>query len=356
MKGLLLAGGSGTRLRPLTFTGNKHTLPIANKPMILYGVEQLRQAGVEEIGVILGPIKEGMVDILGDGSKYGVKITYIQQPDPMGLAHAVLISEDYLKDEPFVMYLGDNLLKQPVRNFVRYFEEEKADAVIGVTHVKDPSSYGVVVFNEDGTINRLAEKPKEPISNWALIGVYIFNQKVFQAVKKIRPSWRGELEITDAIQVLLNDKAKVRVQKVEGWWKDSGNFADLLEANRLVLDDLKPQALGIVEDDSSVKGRVSLESGSVVRKRASIMGPSILGKDSRLEEGVYVGPYTSIGNNVTVKRGEVENSIVMDGCIIDTDERITESIIGPNSAIVSRNDGRPRGKKLIIGERSIVEF
>ncbi|MCJ7770308.1 sugar phosphate nucleotidyltransferase, partial [Candidatus Bathyarchaeota archaeon] len=171
MKGLLLAGGSGTRLRPLTFTGNKHTLPIANKPMILYGVEQLRQAGVEEIGVILGPIKEGMVDILGDGSKYGVKITYIQQPDPMGLAHAVLISEDYLKDEPFVMYLGDNLLKQPVRNFVSYFEEEKADAVIGVTHVKDPSSYGVVVFNEDGTINRLVEKPKEPISNWALIGV-----------------------------------------------------------------------------------------------------------------------------------------------------------------------------------------
>jgi glucose-1-phosphate thymidylyltransferase len=254
------------------------------------------------------------------------------------------------------MYLGDNLLKQPVRNFVSYFEEEKADAVIGVTHVKDPSSYGVVVFNEDGTINRLVEKPKEPISNWALIGFYIFNQTVFQAVKKIQPSWRGELEITDAIQILLNDKANVKVLRVEGWWKDSGNFADLLEANRLVLDDLKPQALGVVEDDSSVRGRVSLESGSVVRKGANIMGPSILGKDSRLEKGVYVGPYTSIGNNVTVRRGEIENSIVMDGCTIDTDERITESLIGPNSAIVSRNDGRPRGKKLIIGERSIVEF
>lgn len=356
MKGLLLAGGSGTRLRPLTFTGNKHTLPIANKPMILYGLEQLRQAGVEEIGVILGPIKEGMVDILGDGSKYGVKITYIQQPEPMGLAHAVLISEDYLKDEPFVMYLGDNLLKQPVRNFVRYFENEKADAVIGVTHVKDPSSYGVVVFNEDGTIDRLIEKPKEPISNWALIGVYIFNQRVFQAVKKIKPSWRGELEITDAIQVLLKEKANVKVQKVEGWWKDSGNFADLLEANRLVLDDLRPQTLGSVEDDNSVRGRVCLEPRSLVKKGANIMGPSILGKDSRLEEGVYVGPYTSIGNNVTVLRGEIENSIVMDGCIIDTDERITDSIIGPNSVVISRTDGRPRGKKLIVGERSIVEF
>ena len=356
MKGLLLAGGSGTRLRPLTFTGNKHTLPIANKPMILYGLEQLKQAGITEIGVILGPIKEGMVDILGDGSKYGVKITYIQQPEPKGLAHAVLISEEYLKDEPFVMYLGDNLLKQPVKNFVDYFEDKKADAVIGVTQVKDPSNYGVVVFNKDNTIDKLVEKPKEPISNWALIGVYIFNQKVFKAVKKIKPSWRNELEITDAIQTMLNDGADVKVQKVEGWWKDSGNFSDLLEANRLVLDDLKREILGDVEDDSSVVGRVSVGRSSVVERGACIRGPSILGEESRLHDGVYVGPYTSIGNRVVVKRGEIENSIVLDGCLIDTDERIVDSLIGPNTTIVSRSNGGPRGKKLIVGERSTVEL
>ncbi|MCJ7631544.1 glucose-1-phosphate thymidylyltransferase [Candidatus Bathyarchaeota archaeon] len=356
MKGLLLAGGSGTRLRPLTFTGNKHALPIANKPMILYGLEQLKGAGIKEIGVILGPIKEGMLDILGDGSKYGVKITYIEQPEPRGLAHAVLISEDYLGDEPFVMYLGDNLLRQPVRNFVTFYDDEKADCVIGATEVKNPEQYGVIVFRKDGAIERLVEKPREPISNWALIGVYIFNHKIFHAVKKIRPSWRGELEITDAIQALLSDGATVKVQKVDGWWKDTGSVGDLLEANRLILDDLKPERYGSVDDGANIHGRVSLGRNSSVSKGARIMGPSILGNDTSLAEGVYVGPYTSIGNNVAIKRGEVENSIIMDGCVIDTDERIVDSLIGPSSLITSKTNARPRGKRLVVGERSTVEF
>lgn len=356
MKGLLLAGGSGTRLRPLTFTGNKHTLPIANKPMILYGLEQLKGAGIKEIGVIVGPIKEGMLDVLGDGSKYGVKIKYIEQPEPKGLAHAVLISEDYLGDEPFVMYLGDNLLRQPVRNFITFYDDEKADCVIGATEVKNPSQYGVIVFKKDGTIERLVEKPREQISNWALIGVYIFNKKIFPAVKKIKPSWRGELEITDAIQTLLTDGAKIKVKKVDDWWKDTGSVGDLLEANRLILDDLKPETHGSVEDGASVQGRVNLGQNSLVRKGARIMGPSVIGEDTSLAEGVYVGPYTSIGNKVTVRKGEIENSIIMDGCVIDTDERIIDSLIGPNSLITSKTNTRPRGKRLVVGERSTIEF
>ena len=324
--------------------------------MILYGLEQLKGAGINEIGVILGPIKEGMLDVLGDGSKHGVKITYIEQPEPKGLAHVVLISEDYLGDEPFVMYLGDNLLRQPVRNFVKFYNDEKVDCVIGATEVKNPSKYGVIVFRKNGTIKRLIEKPREPISNWALIGVYIFNHKIFQAVKKIKPSWRGELEITDAIQTLLTDGATVKVKKVDGWWKDTGSVGDLLEANRLILDGLKPEILGSVEDGASVLGRVRLGRYSLVSKGACIRGPSVIGHDTSLAEGVYVGPYTSIGNNVAIRIGEIDNSIVMDGCVIDTDERIIDSLIGPNSLITSKTNTRPRGKRLVVGERSTIEF
>jgi glucose-1-phosphate thymidylyltransferase len=355
MKGLLLAGGSGTRLRPLTFTGNKHTLPIANKPMILYGLEQLKGAGIRKIGVVLGPIKEGLVDVLGDGSKFGVEITYIDQPEPRGLAHAVLVAKDYLKDEPFVMYLGDNLLKEGVSEFIEVFNGTRADCVVGVSWVKDPSRFGVVEMDDEHIV-KLVEKPKEPRSNLALIGVYVFGPAIFDAVKKIKYSWRNELEITDAIQVLVEEKKKVEVQRVSGWWKDTGTVGDLLEANRLVLDDLKLEIHGSVEDDSSVHGRVYLGRNSLIKKGARIMGPSILGSDTTLDDGVYVGPYTSVGNNVIVKKGEIENSIIMNGCTIDTDERIVDSLIGPYSLITSKSNSRPRGKRLIVGERSTIEF
>ena len=232
MKGLLLAGGRGTRLRPLTFTGNKHMLPIANKPMILYGLEHLRSAGIKEIGIILGPIREGVVELLGDGADYGVHITYIDQPEPKGLAHAVKVAESFLDDEPFTMYLGDNMLKQGAQPLIDVFNREGCDCVIGVAEVDDPSRYGVVVFDEDGAIKRLVEKPRDPISRWALVGVYVFNSMIFDAVKAIKPSWRGELEITDAIQTLLEQGAKVHVQFVKGWWKDTGKLEDILEANR----------------------------------------------------------------------------------------------------------------------------
>jgi glucose-1-phosphate thymidylyltransferase len=356
MKGLLLAGGHGTRLRPLTFTGNKHMLPIANKPMLLYGLEHLKNAGIKEIGIILGPIKEGVEETLGDGSKFGVNITYIDQPEPKGLAHAVMVAEEFLRGEPFAMYLGDNLIKQGITPLVKLFEENGSDCVVAATQVKNPGQYGVVVFDKNGKIERFVEKPKEYISDWALVGLYIFNDKVFDAVKRIKPSWRGELEITDTIQTLLKDGARVDVQRVQGWWKDTGTVEDLLEANRLVLDDLNRDIKGVVEEGPSIRGRVSVGLHTKIMNGATVVGPSVIGSDTTLGEGVYIGPYTSLGNKVTVRRGEIENSILMDGCIIDTEERIVNSLIGPYSLVTSNSEGRPRGKRLILGERSRVEF
>jgi glucose-1-phosphate thymidylyltransferase len=355
LKGLVLAGGHGTRLRPLTYTGNKHMLPIANKPMLLYGLEHLRNAGIEEVGIILGPIKEGIREVVGDGSALGLKVTYIDQPDPLGLAHAVIMAESFLAGDPFVMYLGDNLLRDGVAKFRRTFEAKEAACVIGVTKVSDPSRYGVVVM-KDGRPSRLVEKPKVPPSDLALIGVYVFGPSIFSAAKSIKPSWRNELEITDAIQVLVSRGEKVEVEEVEGWWKDTGTVSDMLEANRLVLDDLKAGMLGTVEDTSAVHGRIASGRTSVIHRGATVMGPCVLGENVDLAAGVRIGPFTSLGDNVVVKKGEIENSIVMEGCTIDSDERIVDSLIGPRSTITSRPSNEPRGKKLIIGERSTVEF
>ncbi len=213
-----------------------------------------------------------------------------------------------------------------------------------------------MVFDKKGGITRFVEKPKEPISDWALVGLYIFNDKVFDAVKRIKPSWRGELEITDTIQTLLQDGAEVDVQRVQGWWKDTGTVEDLLEANRLVLDDLNRDINGVVEEDTNIRGRVSVGLHTKIMNGAIVVGPSVIGSDTKLDDGVYIGPYTSIGNKVTVKRGEIENSILMDGCIIDTEEKIVDSLIGPYSLVTSNSEGRPRGKRLILGERSRVEF
>jgi len=357
VKGLLLAGGHGTRLRPLTFTGNKHTLPIANKPMILYGLEQLRNAGVREVGVVLGPIKEGLIEILGDGSGLGVEITYIDQSEPKGLAHAVMVSRAFLADEPFVMYLGDNLLKQDVRQFVDLFHRENADCVIGTTKVGDPSRFGIIEFNLDGSIKRLVEKPKEPLSPWALVGVYLFNNKILDAVKNIQPSWRGEYEITDAIQALLTAGASVKVHKIEGWWKDAGRPEDLLEANQLVLNELVPRNLGTVEGrGSSVATNTSIGRGTVIHGRTTMRGPTIIGDNCEVGPNVYIGPYTSIGNNVTIRNAEIENSIVMDGTEIDCGRRIIDSLIGRKVTIRSYEQNVPKGYRLFLGDMAYVSI
>ena len=355
LKGLLLAGGHGTRLRPLTYTGNKHMLPIANKPMLLYGLEHLRNAGIKEIGVILGPVKEGVKDVLGDGSSFGVEITYIDQPEPKGLAHAVLISEDFMQDEPFVMYLGDNLLRQGVTEFTGTFEQKRADCVVGVSPVKDPSRFGIAEMR-DGKIVRLVEKPKEPKGNLALIGVYVFGPAIFDAVKKIKPSWRNELEITDAIQALLEDGRRVEVQRVNGWWKDTGKPEDLLEANQLVLSDLESSVEGEISEGAQIDGRVTIGAGSKVAGGARIRGPAIVGRNCAIGPNAYIGPYTSIGDECVLKNVEIENSIVMKGCKIESGRRIVDSLIGSYSTIADGTNNVPHGHRLIIGERSFAQI
>ena len=357
MRGLLLAGGHGTRLRPLTFTGNKHMLPLANKPMLQYGLEHLKNAGIKDIGIILGPVKEGVVEYFRDGSNFGVDITYIEQPDPKGLAHAVLVAHEYLKGQPFVMYLGDNLLKQGVKPFIDVFNKTDSDFVGGVAKVNDPSRYGVVEYHKDGTIKKIVEKPKEPISEWALIGLYVFNERVFDAIKEIKPSWRGELEITDTIQTLLNQGLRINIVKVEGWWKDTGKPEDLLDANQLILDDLQPYNNGHVKDTATVTNSVGIGQGTIIHRRTTIRGPAIIGDHCEIGPNTYIGPYTSIGNDSTVLNTEIENSIVMEGSYIDCGRKITDSLIGRRVKIMSSELARARkGYKLIVGDQSTINL
>jgi glucose-1-phosphate thymidylyltransferase len=351
-----LAGGHGTRLRPLTYTGNKHLLPIANRPMLFYGLEHLRNAGIKQVGIILGPIKEGVVESIGDGSKFGVKVTYIEQPDPLGLAHAVKISRNFLGNDPFVMYLGDNLLKQGVIDFVERFETKGLDCLVGVCPVKNPSAFGIAELDSTGKIVRLVEKPKEPKSNLALIGVYVFGAAIFDAVNSLKPSWRNEFEITDAIQDLVSRGKKVEAERVTGWWKDTGKPEDLLEANQLVLSDLKNSVEGEVSDNAEVTGHLSLGKRSRILDGVSIRGPVIIGENCIIGPSVHIGPYTSIGDECRIKNVEIENSIVMKGSIVESNKRIVDSIIGSYSTILNGDVARPKGYKLIIGERSFAQI
>jgi len=267
-----------------------------------------------------------------------------------------MIAEDYLGEEPFVMYLGDNLLKQGVKPLIDMFNETNSDCVVGTTMVKDPSMYGVVVFNEDETIKRFVEKPKEPISDWALIGVYVFNNKVFNAVKEIKPSWRGELEITDTIQTLLSKGARVNVQKVKGWWKDTGKPEDLLDANQLILRDLEPYNLGIIKDTAIIANNVGIGEHTNIHSMTTIRGPVIIGENCEIGPNTYIGPYTSIGDGVTIRNTEVENSIIMEGSYIDCDSRITDSLIGRRVRISNHERNIPKGHKLIVGDQSIINL
>ncbi|MGH7909003.1 MAG: glucose-1-phosphate thymidylyltransferase [Thermodesulfobacteriota bacterium] len=351
----MLAGGHGTRLRPLTFTGNKHMLPIANKPMLFYGLEHMIKAGIKEIGIVLGPIKESVTETIDDGSKFGVAVTYIDQPEPKGLAHAVLAAEDFIADDDFVMYLGDNLLRQGIKPFVQLFSQNGCDCVIGVTHVKNPQMYGIVEM-DDGKIIRLVEKPRDPKSNLALIGVYVFNHCIFDAAKAIKPSWRNELEITDAIQKLFVDGKKINVQRVEGWWKDTGKPADLLEANQLILQDLESTNNGIIDDGAKITGKVSIGDGTLINESAVLRGPIIIGKNCEIGPEVYIGPYTSIGDNCRIRGAELENSILMENVIINCNKRIIDSIVGRGSQITSAQDELPMGMRFIVGDSTYLSL
>ena len=356
MKGVILHGGFGTKLRPLTHTGPKQLIPIANKPNSQYVLEDLKASGITEIAIVLGNIfPEKVKEYYGDGERFGVKIQYIQQETPKGIAHAVRLCKDYVKGQPFIVYLGDNLLKGGIASFVNKFQDSDYDTMILLCQVKNPERFGVAKIDQKGKLVKLVEKPKEPPSNYALTGIYFFKPVIFKMIENLKPSRRGELEITDAIQLLLKSGHNVGYQIVQGWWKDTGTPEDILEANRLVLDELKPEAEGKIENDASLQGRVATAKGSIIKEGALVRGPVVIGQNTVIQPNVYIGPYTSIGKNCIIKKGEIENSIIMDDCTIDMKERITDSIIGPHSEITTYKS-KPHGKKFILGERTCIEL
>ncbi len=355
LKGLILSGGAGTRLRPITHTSAKQLVPVANKPVLFYGIEALVDAGVKEIGIIIAPeTGDEIREAAGDGSRFGAEITYIVQDAPAGLAHAVLTAEEFIGTSPFVMYLGDNLLRDGLRGLVSTFTEHEPDALILLTPVDDPQSYGVAELDGEEHIVRLIEKPKDPPSNLALVGVYLFQNLIFDAARSLEPSWRGELEITEAIQKLIDDSRTVRSEVVRGWWKDTGQLADMLEANRLVLEELVTAIEGDVDEGSKVEGRVVIGPGAKL-ERAVVRGPAVIGAGARIEDA-YIGPYTSIGDDVHVRRSEVENSIVLAGSVVeDLGTRMEASLLGKEVKL-TRSEGMPQTLQLLVGDRSEIKL
>src|SRR3954463_11294500 len=339
LKGLILSGGKGTRLRPITHTSAKQLVPVANRPVLFYGIDAMAQAGITEIGIIIAPeTGEEIQAVAGDGSAFGVEITYILQDEPAGLAHAVLTAEPFLGDSPFVMYLGDNLLQGGIDDLVAAFRTNAPDALILLTPVPDPEHYGVAELDGERVV-ALAEKPPEPRTNLALVGVYMFTPMIHDAARAIEPSARGELEITDAIQHLVDTGKRVEPHVVQGWWKDTGRLDDMLEANRLILDRMPPRVDG--EPIAwQVEGRVVIEPGAVL-ERATVRGPAIIGAGARLTD-CYIGPYTAIGDDCTVERAEVEHSILLAGSSVkNLDGRMESSLLGRNVAI-SRGARQPK--------------
>lgn len=353
MKGLILSGGTGTRLRPITFTSAKQLVPIANKPILFYAIETVRDAGITDIGIIVGETKDEVMRTVGDGSAFGVKVTYIEQEAPLGLAHAVKIARDFIGDDGFVMFLGDNLIKDGIASLVEEFQEEKPNCQILLAQVKNPSQFGVAELGENGKIKRLVEKPKEPPSDLALVGVYMFDSNIFEAVNAIKPSWRGELEITDAIQFLLEHGYDVRPHVITGWWKDTGRLEDILEANRIMLEDIETDIKGEVDENSTVHGRVVIDEGAQVVD-SIIRGPVVIGKNTAIERS-YVGPFTSIHDNVKLVGSEVEHSIILADCVIENiGARIEDSLLGRNVR-VHKSHTKPKAFRLMVGDNSEVE-
>lgn len=351
MKGLILSGGKGTRLRPLTFSQAKQLIPVANKPVLFYGIEALKEAGIKDIGLIVGDTKEEIREAVGDGSRWGVKISYIEQAAPLGLAHAVKISETFLGKEPFVMYLGDNILKSGIKSLVDEFKMKKPNSLILLTEVPDPHLFGVAEL-KDGKVLRLVEKPKKPMSNLALVGVYMFDSHVFEAVNAIKPSWRNELEITDAIQHMVDLGYEVHPHLVTGWWKDTGKIEDILEANRLILESIEGKIQGKVDKASRINGQVIIEE-KVVVQNSIIRGPAIIGQGTEIVDS-YIGPFTSIQSRCKIIRTEIEHSIVLEGSeICDVGSRIHKSLIGREVKIYKCTP-KPSVYRFMVGDKSEI--
>ena len=351
LKGLILSGGKGTRLRPITHTSAKQLVPVANRPVLFYAIQAMADAGIDDIGIIIAPeTGDEIREVTGDGDRFGVRITYILQDEPAGLAHAVLTAEPFLGEAPFVMYLGDNLLQGGIDDLVQAFNDTSPDALILLTQVPDPHNYGVAEL-DNGAVVRLVEKPPEPQSDLALVGVYMFTATVHDAARAIKPSARGELEITDAIQHLVDTGLRVDPHIVKGWWKDTGRLDDMLAANRLVLDTISTRLDGELID-SQVDGRVIVEAGARL-ERSSVRGPAIIGAGARLTDA-YIGPYTAVGDGCVIVNAEVEHAILLSGCEVrNLDGRMESSLLGRNVKI-GRGARQPRAYRFMVGDNSEI--
>ena len=353
MKALVLSGGSGSRLRPITYTSAKQLLPVANKPVLFYGLEAIRDASITDVGIVVGDTAPAIHAAVGDGSAFDLNVTYIRQDAPRGLAHAVLIARDFLGDDDFVMYLGDNFIVGGIASLVDEFAVARPDAQIMLTRVSEASQFGVAELDSTGEVIALEEKPKQPKSELALVGVYIFTSAVHEAVRHLKPSGRGELEITEAIQWLIDHGRKVRSTIITGYWKDTGNVADMLEVNRMVLESIEPLVSGSVDDTSELIGRVVIEAGAQVRG-SRIVGPVIIGTGTRVF-GSYIGPFTSVAHDCVISGSEIEYSIVMGGASIRGVRRIEASIIG-RDVEVTPSPRVPRAHRLVLGDNSTVQI
>lgn len=350
MKGLVLSGGAGTRLRPITHTSAKQLVPVANKPVLFYGLEAMRAAGIDDVGIVVGETRAEIEAAVGDGSRFGLRVTYLLQEAPLGLAHAVLIAEEFLGDSPFVMYLGDNLLKEGIAPFVRDFERSEPDALILLQRVNDPSEYGIAEL-QDGRVVQLVEKPSEPRSDLALVGVYLFTPAVFESVKAITPSARGELEITDAIQHMIDRGLRVEPHTVTGWWKDTGKLEDMLEANRLILSTIESDLRGEVVE-STLEGPVQVGEGSLI-ERCTVRGPVVIGAGCRLSD-TFVGPYTAISDGVVVEHAEIEHSIILENSRISRlGARMADSLIG-RDCVIAHSEALPVAYRFMVGDSSQI--
>lgn len=351
MKALILSGGKGTRLRPITHTGAKQLVPVANKPILFYAIEAIRDAGITDIGIIVGDTHEEIKAVVGAGEKFGVKVTYIHQEAPLGLAHAVKIAEDYLGDEQFVMFLGDNLIKDGITALVEEYSRSEANSQILLAHVPNPQDFGVAILDGD-RVAKLIEKPKDPPTDLALVGVYMFDHNIFEAVNAIKPSARGELEITDAIQYLIDHGYRVDSHIIGGWWKDTGSLTAMLEANRLMLEDIETDISGEVDKSSQIMGRVSVGLGTRIIN-SCVRGPAIIGEGC-VVENAFIGPFTSVNDRVTICSSEVEHSIILEDCkILNIGSRLEDSLIGKNVTI-EKDAKKPKAYRMMLGDNSAV--
>jgi len=355
MKALIAAGGKGTRLRPLTYTTSKPLIPIANRPMLFYILDEIEKAGIKDVIININKGTTEIPDAIRKENSWNLKITYIEQEKPLGVAHVIKIAKEKLKNSPFVYYLGDNILKGGINEYLNEFVNNNCVAHILLSKVRDPERFGVALFNKKGKIIKLIEKPKKHISDFALTGIYFFTPEVYKAIEKLKPSKRGELEITDAVSWLIKHKYPVTYSKVTGWWKDTGQVRDLLEGNQLILGEIDSEIKGKVTPDCVLEGKINIGRKSVISNKTTIRGPVIIGENCKIEKS-YIGPYTSIGDNVEIIDTEIENSIVMPYSKINSSARIVDSLIGFNAKITSHKQTFPLGHKIVVGDYSNVEL